>query len=180
MIKNKAFFFTSFEHVHYDIARVRAYTNNGSLLQPTPAQASYLNTLETGSNATATTRGIAAQLRSSLSALDHPATLQVLRESEGQFIVPTRAYTWTTRVDYNHGEQDFFNGRFTWAKENNDLLGADNVDTPSSGIRETLDDYTIVGTWGHNAARRCFYPQGVWPGKARHSLDDGCRTDGKP
>jgi Carboxypeptidase regulatory-like domain len=149
LVKSKAFFFTSFETARFDIARVRAYTSNASLLQPTQAQVAYLQTLETGPNSTATTRGIAAGLRTSLSALNFPATVQILRESEGRFIAPSRAYNWTTRLDYNRGERDFFNGRFTLALEDNDLLGANNMESPSSGILETLDDYTAVGTWGH-------------------------------
>jgi hypothetical protein len=154
LIRNKAFFFTSFETAQYDVARVRVYTNNASLLQPTQAQAAYLQTLETGPNANNTTRGIAAQLRTTLSTLNYPTTMRILRESEGQFIAPSRAYNWTTRLDYNRGERDFFNGRFTLAKENNDLLSADNIESPSSGIKETLDDYTVVGTWGHIFSNR--------------------------
>src|SRR6185369_14432977 len=46
--KNRAFFFTSFEALKYDIARLRSYTNNTSLLQPTGAQTAYLQTLESG------------------------------------------------------------------------------------------------------------------------------------
>ena len=149
LVKNTTFFFTSFETGRYDVARTRDYTNNLSSLQPTQAQTAYLQILETGPNATGTTRSIAPRLRTTLSTLSYPATMQILRESEGQFIAPSRSYNWTTRLDYNRGERDFFNGRFTLAKENNDLLSADNMESPSSGIKETLDDYTVVGTWGH-------------------------------
>jgi hypothetical protein len=154
LVTNTTFFFTSFETGRYHVARTRDYTNNSSSLQPTQAQTAYLQILETGPNATGTTRGIAAQLRTTLSTLNYPATMRILRESEGQFIAPSRSYNWTTRLDYNRGEQDFFNGRFTLAKENNDLLSADNMESPSSGIRETLDDYTAVGTWGHIFSNR--------------------------
>ncbi len=154
VVRSTGFFFTSFETAQYDVARVRVYSSNPSLLQPTQAQAAYLQTLETGPNANNTTRGIAAQLRTTLSTLNYPATMRILRESEGQFIAPSRAYNWTTRLDYNRGERDFFNGRFTLAKENNDLLSADNMESPSSGVKETLDDYTVVGTWGHIFSNR--------------------------
>lgn len=106
LIRNKAFFFTSLENNRYDIARVRAYTSDPSLLQPTDAQTSYLQTLEAGPNATTTTRGIAAQLRNALSTFSYPTTMQILRDSEGQFIAPSRAYNWTTRLDYNRSERD--------------------------------------------------------------------------
>jgi hypothetical protein len=149
LVRNTTFFFTSFEAGRYEVARTRDYTNNSSSLQPTQAQTAYLQILETGPNETGTTRGIAAQLRTTLSTRTYPATMRILRESEGQFIAPSRSYNWTTRLDYNRDERDFFNGRFTLAKENNDLLSADNMESPSSGIKETLDDYTAVGTWGH-------------------------------
>jgi len=154
LVSNTAFFFTSFETGRYDVARTRDYTNNSSSLQPTQAQTAYLQILESGPNANFTTRSIATQLRTTLSTLNYPTTMQILRESEGQFIAPSRSYSWTTRLDYSRHERDFFNGRFTLAKENNDLLSADNIESPSSGVRETLDDYTVVGTWGHIFSNR--------------------------
>lgn len=149
LVKNRAFFFTSFESLKYDVARLRSYTGNPALLQPTGAQSAYLRTLESGPNATDTTRGIAARLRSRLSTASYPITMKLLRQSEGQFTAPTRTYNWTTRLDYNHGPRDFVNGRFTLARENNNLLGSDNVQAPSNALLELLDDYTAVGTWSH-------------------------------
>jgi hypothetical protein len=144
--KKQAFFFTSFEALHYDVARIRSYTNNQSLLGPTGAQSAYLQTLETGPNATATTRRIAADLRAALTTANYPTTVQLLQESEGQFTAPSRAYNWTTRLDYTRGESDLFSGRFTLAKEDNDLLRTNNVEAPSNGLLETIDDVSAVGT----------------------------------
>ena len=146
---SKAFFFSSFEALHYDITRFRSYTNVPSLLAPTAAQSAYFQTLESGPNASATTRRIATQLRSTLATTSYATTLQILKESEGQFIAPTRAYNWTTRLDYNPNENNLITGRFTLALEDNDLLRADNVESPANGQKETVDDYTTVGTWNH-------------------------------
>ena len=145
----EAYFFTSFEALKYDVARIRAYTNNPSLLIPTGAQSAYLQTLESGPNANDATRPIAARIRAALTTSSYPTTMRLLQESEGQSTAPTRTYNWTTRVDYNRGEQDFFTGRFTLALEDNDLLRADNVEAPSNGIKEILNDYTAVGSWSH-------------------------------
>jgi len=147
--QNRAFFFTSFEMLKYDVARLRTYTSNAALLQPTGAQSSYLQTLTSGPNATETTRRIAGDLRTALTTTNFPVTMQLLQTSEGQFTAPSRKYNWTTRADYNRGEQDFVSGRFTLAKEDNDLLRTDNVEAPSNGVLETADDYTAVGTWNH-------------------------------
>jgi len=147
--KNRAFFFTSFEALKYDVARLRSYTSNAALLQPTGAQTAYLRTLDSGPNANADTRRIAAQLRSTLATTSYPTTMQLLQSSEGRFMAPTRTYNWTTRLDYNPSARNFFSGRFTFAKENNNLLGGDNVQSPTDAILELLDDYTAVGSWGH-------------------------------
>jgi len=149
LVRNQAFFFTSFEALKYEVARNRSYTANPSLLRPTGAQAAYLQILESGPNSTDVTRRIAARLRNTLTTTGYPTTMQLLQQSEGQFTAPSRAYNWTTRLDYNWGERDLINGRFTLAREVNDLLGFDNVGAPSNGILEGLDDYTTVGTWSH-------------------------------
>lgn len=149
LVKNRAFFFTSFEALKYDLARVRSYTSNASLLAPTGAQAAYLQTLRSGAGATDATRRIADSLQATLATANYPGTMQILRQSEGQFTAPSRKYNWTTRLDHNAGERDFINGRFTLALEDSDLLRLDNVEAPSNGVIETADDYTAVGAWNH-------------------------------
>jgi hypothetical protein len=147
--KDRAFFFTSFEALKYDVARFRAYTSNPSLLQPTGAQSSFLEALTSGPSATDTTRSIAIRLRSALTSADNPTLMRILRESEGQFTAPSRRYNWTTRLDYDRGERDFFTGRFTLSREYNDLLRADNAEAPTNGVIENVEDYTAVATWNH-------------------------------
>jgi len=149
LVKNRAFFFTSFEALKFDIARIRSYTSNTSLLLPTGAQSAYIQTLRSGPNATDNTRRIAAQLQATLETANYPTTMQLLHESEGQFTAPSRKYNWTTRLDYNRGERDFISGRFTVALEDNDQLRIDNAEAPSNGVVETSDDYTVVGSWNH-------------------------------
>jgi hypothetical protein len=149
LVKKRAFFFTSFEALKYDITRLRSYTGNASLLVPTTAQSTYLQTLLSGPNATDTTRRIASQLQTVLTTASYPTTLQLLQKSEGRFTAPSRQYNWTTRLDYHPREQDFINGRFTWAKENNNQLPADNVTSASDALLELLHDYTAVASWGH-------------------------------
>jgi len=149
LVKNKAFFFSSFEALKYDIARIRSYTGNSSVLIPTAAQSVYLQTLSLGPNASDATRRIASLLQTTLSSSNYATTMQLLRGSEGQFTAPSRKYNWTTRLDYNRGERDLISGRFTMALEDNDQLRSDNVEAPTNGIIETADDYTVVGTWNH-------------------------------
>ena len=147
--KKRAFFFTSFEALKYDVARLRSYSANTSLFLPTAAQSSYLQTLTTGPNSTDTTRGIASRLRSVLTTSNYPAPIQLIHQSEGQFVAPTRTYNSTTRLDYEHGKSDLITSRFTFANEDIDLLSSVNVEAPSNGIVQKADDYTVVGTWTH-------------------------------
>lgn len=156
IVKNRAFFFTSFEALKHDVARFRSYTNNTALLVPTGAQSAYMQTLRYGPNATDNTRRIATQLQAALTTANYPTTMQLLHESEGQFTAPSRKYNWTTRLDYNRGERDFINGRFTFAREDNDQLRIDNAEAPSNGVIETLEDYTAVGSWYHIFNDRLF------------------------
>ena len=149
LLKNRAFFFTSFEALKYDIARIRSYTANPSILGPTNAQLAYLDTLTAGPNATEETRRIAGQLRTSLNSASYPVTMRLLQDSEGEFTAPTRTYNWTTRLDYDYSERDLFGGRFTYSRERNNLLGSDNVQSPSNAILEAVDDQTAVATWNH-------------------------------
>lgn len=149
IVKNRLFFFSSFEALKYDIARLRSYTSNTSLLDPTGAQSAYLATLTSGPTANDNTRRIANQLRSTLSSTSYPTTMKLLQTSEGRFLAPSRTYNSTTRVDYNRCDRDFINGRFTFAKEDNNQLGGDNVQSPTNALIEKLKDYTVVGTWGH-------------------------------
>ena len=147
--RNRAFFFSSFEALKYDVARLRSYTSNAALLQPTNAQEVYLRALETGPNATDITRRIASGLRSTLTTTNYPTTMELLRGSEGQFTAPSRSYNWTTRLDFEPTLRDVINGRFTLAKEDNNQLRADNVEAPTNALLEVMNDYTVVGTWGH-------------------------------
>jgi hypothetical protein len=124
------------------------YEQSPSLV-PTGAQTAYLQTLQSGPSANETTRRIAAQLQTNLTSTNYPTTMRILRESEGQFTAPSRKYNWSTRLDYNRDQRDYFTGRFTLALEDNDMLPVDNVVAPSNGIIEAADDYTVVGAWSH-------------------------------
>jgi hypothetical protein len=131
LIKDRAFFFTSFEALKYDVARLRSYTGNSALLVPTGAQSAYLQFLTSGPYSNDTTRRIAAALAPTLTTTTYPTTMLLLRKSEGQFKVPSRSYNWTTRLDYDRSERDLFSGRFTLSTEDNNLLGPDNVPAPT-------------------------------------------------
>ncbi len=148
-VKNKLFFFTNYEYQKEDNARFRTYTAS-SLLQPSTAQATLLAQLD--ASADANVRRISANLRSALTtnATTFPTTFKILRESEGSFNGLSRFNTWSTRVDYQIGNRDSINGRFTLSRNYTNDIGSSNGTSPSISSDLTYRDYSTVVSWIHN------------------------------
>lgn len=145
IVKDRAFFFTSYEHFKSDTARFRSYTNNPDLLGPTAAQMSLIIApLEASTNANA--RRIGTELRARLSTVD-PRIGQLLRANEGTFNNANRNHSLTARLDYQISPRDFLTGRFSFSNNQGDNLGPNNTQSPSASFRPHLRDYTIIGSW---------------------------------
>jgi hypothetical protein len=147
--KNKLFFFTNYERQKNDNARFRTYTGN-SLLLPSTAQATLLAQLD--ASADANVRRISTNLRTALTtnATTYPNTFKLLRQNEGTFNGLARLNTWTTRMDYQVGNRDSIDGRFTLTRNFTDDIGTSNGTSPSIGSSLTYRDYSTVITWIHN------------------------------
>ncbi len=148
IVENKAFFFTSYEHLKSDTARFRSYTDNPAVLGPTAAQSDYLSLLN--ASASANTRRIGAELRAALTTTNFPTTMQLLRRNEGSFTSPDRLNVWTTRLDYQIDGNDSVYGRFSLTHNDTDGLGASNAQAPDANTLLLVRDYTAVVTWLHN------------------------------
>lgn len=152
LVRNEAFFFTSYEATKSDIARFRRYTDNPAILGPTPAQAAYLNQMATAGSAEL--RGLADSLRRSLTVTNFPHTMKLLTENEGTFNAPDRIHNWLFRVDWRLGSNDFLSARFTLFRSDTDGLGASNTIAPSNSNAVFSRDYTLTVTWAHNFGAR--------------------------
>ncbi|HLG15931.1 MAG TPA: TonB-dependent receptor [Blastocatellia bacterium] len=148
IIKNKAFFFTSFERQILDTVRFRGYTDNPANLLPTLGQSSYLATLD--ASASANIRRIATDLRRNLTTTNFSNTMKLLTDNEGNIVAPDRLNSWTTRVDYQIGSNDSLSGRFSLTHNDTDNLLEANTGSPSASTFLIYRDYTAVGTWTHN------------------------------
>ena len=164
LAKNKLFFFTNYERDNVDSARFRTYTGN-SLLRPStcvdpgppapaPCQGALLNRLD--QSADANVRRISANLRDALTttATTYPKTFKILTDNEGTFNGVARLNTWSTRVDYQAGNHDSINGRFTLSRNFTDDIGTGNGTSPSINASLTYRDYSTVVSWTHNFGSR--------------------------
>jgi hypothetical protein len=151
--KNRLFFFTNYERQKNDNARFRTYTASG-LLQPTVPQAALLAQLDDPSNPASNpdVRRISATLRSALTtnATTYPTTFGILQGSEGGFNGLARLNTWHSRMDYQIGQNDVINGRFTLTRNYTNDIGTNNGLSPSNGTDLAYRDYSTVVTWTHN------------------------------
>lgn len=148
MVKNKLFFFTSYEASKSDAARFRRYTDNAAVLGPAAGQAAYLAQLNAASDANI--RRIGQSLGEALAARNYPSTMKLLASNEGAFTAPTRLHRWSSRLDYQIGSSDFLNGRFSLFHSDADQLGTANGVAPSNTTKLYSRDYTTVISWTHN------------------------------
>ncbi len=148
IVRNKAFFFTSYEALKADSARFRRYTDNPAVLGPSAAQASYLAQLAGASDLNI--QRIGAALRPALTTTNFPPTMKLLTQSEGTFSAPARVHTWVSRLDYQIRDTDSLTGRFSLVHSDTDQLGIANGTAPSATTNLFSRDYTALATWTHN------------------------------
>jgi hypothetical protein len=149
IVKNKAFFFTSYEALKSDTARFRQYTSNPVLNGPSATQNLVLTPLLNSANANV--RRIAGDLQRTLTTTNFPRTMELLRSNEGNINSPDRLHNWTTRLDYQISNTDTLNGRFSLThNETDNLLGGNSLTGPSASARLPFRDYTAVVNWNHS------------------------------
>lgn len=151
IVKNKLFFFASYEPPRYDNARFRRYLDNPLALGPTPDQAALIAKLN-GSGDPNLQR-IAGGLQAGLTASNYPNTLALLKREDGTFTGHNRFHQLSAKVDYNISSNDTLNGRFSFYRLDDDAIdriGTNNIVGPSQGTILHSRDYTAVVNWNHN------------------------------
>jgi Carboxypeptidase regulatory-like domain/TonB dependent receptor len=147
MVRNKLFFFTSFEALKSDTARFRSYPATPAELGLTASQSAYFNALANSSNPALQrdATGLVAAFNASL-----PTTVKFFSRDTGGHNAPSRIYTWSTRIDYQIGQNDSISGRFTLFHSDADQTGNLNTVGPSNATNLFARDYTTVVSWLHN------------------------------
>src|SRR5262249_33016947 len=145
VIKNKLFFFASYEFVKSDLGAFNFLLNSPSSLginggtSAGVAQQNYLNLLANSGNATLA--AVAAPLRTGLVPQNNPHLLKMLTRDDGAYNNLTKTHTLITRADWQPSAKDTMNFRFELARG---LFGAQ---TYPDGASLKTRDYSILGSW---------------------------------
>jgi carboxypeptidase family protein len=148
IIKNKMFFFTSYEFVKADTPTFRSYATSAAA-QPfgsNPFQLNYVQQLA----GDPTLLGVAGLAKFLLTPSNFPNTAALLNPNTGTFNDWKKFNNWVTRVDYQPNSSDTFSGRFSFA--NNDfsrMYVLDPLNSPDDATLEYWRDYTLLGSWSH-------------------------------
>jgi len=152
IIKDKLFFFTSYEFRKVDTPRFRNYLNTPEAqgLNGNPDQLNYVNQLAGDPSL----QSIAGLFKAALVPMNNPNVVKLLTANSGVFPDVTRAQDWVTRVDYKPTEKDTIMVRSSLMHWNYTLIGSSNLYAASYAGYVHDRDYTILGSWN-----RIFSPQ---------------------
>ena len=154
ILRDKLFFFTSYEFRKLDTPRFRTYLNTPEALglNGNPAQLNYVNQLANSGDPTLV--GIAGFFRQALVPLNNPNVSKLLTANDGVFNDINRSHDWVTRLDYQPDNQDTLTFRFSIENWNYTNINGNNLYAKSTAANTTTRDYAILGTWN-----RVFTPQ---------------------
>ena len=154
ILKDKLFFFTSYEYRKTDVPRYRNYLNTPEAagINGNPAQLKYINQLANSGNPLLA--GIAAGLKPALTPLNFPNVVKLLTPDNGIFSDFNKSQDWVTRVDYQPSQKDTLTFRFSTEYWDYTNIGANNLYATSTTSTTFFKDYGLIGTWN-----RIFSPQ---------------------
>lgn len=165
IIKNKLFFFTSYEYRKLDTPEFRSYLSSPEVEGVTgnPAQLSYLNALRTTGNPYLEL--IAGALFPALTPTNNPDVTALLTANNGIFDDKTSSHDWIARIDYLPEAHDALTLRFSIERYRYTNIGAPQLLAPDYAANTTRNDNAILLTWNHvftpalvNTARAQFVP----------------------
>jgi hypothetical protein len=147
IVKDKLFFFTSYEDRRLNTPRFRTYLNTPETqgLNGDPAQLNYVNQLANSGNPAL--EGIAGFFQKALAPMNFPNVVKLLSANDGVFDDVNKSQDWVTRVDYQPGNKDTFTFRFSIERWDYTNVGGNNLYAQSTGSFTSVRDYAILGTW---------------------------------
>jgi hypothetical protein len=150
IIKNKMFFFTTYEYTRTDTPQFRSYATSPEAqgILSNAAQQNYVAALGKSGNPLLMVLG--QELNFILTPSNFKATGALLDHNTGTFNDWKRYHNWVTRWDYQPNSSDTFTGRFSLM--NHDLSRMyvlDPLNSPDDATTQVWKDYTILGGWSH-------------------------------
>jgi hypothetical protein len=154
ILKDKLFFFTSYEYRKLNTPRYRNYLNTPEAegINGNPAQLGYVNQLANSGNPLLA--GIAAGLKPALVPMNFPNVVSLLTPADGIFSDFNKSQDWVTRVDYQPSQKDTLTFRLSTEYWDYTNIGANNLYATSTTSTTSFRDFAILGTWN-----RIFSPQ---------------------
>ena len=147
IIKDKLFFFTSYEDRRLNTPEFRTYLNTPEAqgLNSNPAQLSYVNQLL--SSGDPTLQGLGGFFQKALVPMNFPNVVKLLGANDGIFSDVSKSQDWVTRADYQPGNKDTFTFRFSTEYWHYTNIGGNNLYSASDASYTSLTDVAILGTW---------------------------------
>lgn len=149
ILKDKLFFFTSYEFRKVDTPRFKNYLNTPDALglNGNPAQLNYVNGL--AGSGDPVLQGIAGVFKQALAPMNFPNVVSLLKANNGVFPDVTRAHDWVTRMDYQPTQNDTLTVRASLMHWNYTLIGSNNLYAASYAGYVHEQDFGILGSWNH-------------------------------
>ena len=156
ILRNKLFFFTSYEFRKVDTPQFKSYLNTPDAqgINGNPAQLNYVNQLANSGDPTL--QNVAGFFRYALVPTNFPQVPQLLNANDGVFPDVTRAQDWVTRLDYQPTQNDTLTFRTSFMHWNYTLIGSNNLYAASYAGYVHEQDFGILASWNH-----IFGPQAV-------------------
>lgn len=149
IVKNKLFFFSSYEYRQLNTPEFRNYVNTAEAqgLSADAAQQNYLNRLLASGNPFLA--GLARSLTPALAPLNNPNVVTLLQSNSGIFDDRLTSHDWIARVDYEPGSNDIVTFRFSLERYNYTNIGASGLLAPNDAANTSRNDNAILVSWNH-------------------------------
>ena len=149
ILRDKLFFFTSYEFRKVDIPRFKNYLNTPDALglNGNPAQLAYVNQL--AATGDPTLQGVAGLFQKALVPMNNPNVVKLLSANDGVFPDVNRSHDWVTRVDYQPTQNDTLTFRASLMHWDYTLIGSNNLYAASYAGYVHDKDFGILGSWNH-------------------------------
>ena len=149
LVKNKLFFFTSYEYRRLNTPEFRDYVNTAEAqgISANPAQGSYIDGLLGSGNPYLV--GFASEIKPLLSPLNNPNVATLLSQNSGVFDDVYGSHDFITRVDYQPSNYNTLTVRVSTERFHYTTIGSSSLTAPSDAGATQRNDVAVLAAWNH-------------------------------